>query len=399
MGAPPLLALTATAPPELRDEIASHLFAAQPAQPRTRSIYVADPTRANLWLGVRLLKSEGDRRERLVTLAGALPGQGIIYMRSRRATEEVAAALRAAGIAASAYHAGVENRAAVQERFMRGDVRVIAATIAFGMGVNKADIRFILHGNLPASLEAYVQEVGRAGRDGKPAACLLLATDRELAQATQRTDESTPPALLEGVLQAVVEAVGTQRSGLLAADEVALALGVDDTALRVALSILEEAGLVLRDYDAPRSVSVYLRKAGRSADFARFLAATGLAPGKPVEFAFADLARLTQSAPARLEERLIAWQEAGQISFYPRGRALLVTLRAQPRDAAARLQRLVAARSEAHQKRAEAMVNYARTRTCRQVALAAALGGPPRPPCGACDQCGMPMVDALLRRP
>ncbi|MGL4648782.1 MAG: RecQ family ATP-dependent DNA helicase, partial [Caldilineaceae bacterium] len=313
LGAPPLLALTATAPPALRRQIEAQLFGAGEQQRRPYQVYVADPTRANLWLGVRLLKGDGERRERLVSLAASLPGAGIVYMRSRAQTEDVAAALRAAGVEAAAYHAGLPNRTAVQDRFMQGALRVIVATVAFGMGVNKPDIRFVLHGGLPNSLESYVQEVGRAGRDGNPAVCLLLTTERDLSYAGQSSGQSddAPVALLQGVLQAVTQAVGANRSGLLAIDEVALALGADDTAVRVALSMLEEAGLVSRDYDAPRSVSLYLRKAGRSVDLTRFVQASGVAPGKPAEWPFADLAAATGLAPAQLEEKLLVWQEAG----------------------------------------------------------------------------------------
>jgi ATP-dependent DNA helicase RecQ len=402
LGAPPQLALTATAPPGLRSEIEAHLFgplrAAQPERP-THQLYIADPARANLWLGVRLMRNDAERRERIVQLCGSLPGAGIVYMRSRAQTEEVAAALRAAGVDAAAYHAGLANRSAVQERFMQGEVRVIVATVAFGMGVNKPDIRFILHGGLPNALEAYVQEVGRAGRDGQPALCLLLSTERDLQYATQPATDDLPVALLQGVLQSVREAVGAGRWGLLAMEEVALALGVDETAVRVALSILEEAGLAQRDYDAPKSVALYLRKAGRGSDFTHFLQVSGLAAGKPAEWSFAELAAATHLPPARLEERLLAWQEAGFVSFYPRGRALLVSLRADPRDAAERLQRLATARTLARSRRSEQMVDFVRSRTCRQVTLGDYLGGPPRGPCGFCDRCGVALADALTASP
>ncbi len=396
MGAPPLLALTATAPPALRQEIATHLFGSAEARERPLSVHMADPTRPNLWLGVRQVKSEGDRRERIVSLCTTLPGAGVVYMRSRAQTEEIATALRAAGIEAAAYHAGLANRADVQERFMRDQLRVIVATVAFGMGVNKPNIRFILHGGLPTSLEAYVQEVGRAGRDGKPAVCLLLTTERDLQRAAQAPAEDAPIGLLQGVLEGVTQAVGTQRSGVLATEELALSLGADDTSVRVALSLLEEAGLVQRDYDAPRSLSIYMRKPGRSAEFARFAQTAGAAPGKPAEWKFAELAAALQWPPSKLEERLLAWQEAGHLSYYPRGRSLLVTLRARPRDAAERLQRLANARAHAHRQRHEQMVRFVRSRDCRQVVLAEALGGPARGPCGFCDSCGVALVDALI---
>ncbi len=106
----------------------------------------------------------------------------IVYARSRDACEELAGRLRRGGVKAEHYHAQVPDRAAVQERFMRGETRVLVATVAFGMGVDKADVRAIIHYNLPQSVEAYYQEAGRAGRDGQPARCILLYAAADKAQ-------------------------------------------------------------------------------------------------------------------------------------------------------------------------------------------------------------------------
>ena len=95
-------------------------------------------------------------------------GSGIVYVNSRSKAETIAFALRSAGVRAEAYHAGLSNRGPVQDRFMNDETRVIVATIAFGMGIDKPDIRFIVHFHPSRSVDAYYQEVGRAGRDGKP---------------------------------------------------------------------------------------------------------------------------------------------------------------------------------------------------------------------------------------
>src|SRR5581483_11996935 len=113
--------------------------------------------------------------------ARTLQGAGIIYARSRQRCEEIAGLLQRHGVEARHYHAGLvpEERIRVQDGFLSGRSRVIVATIAFGMGIDKPDIRWVLHYNYPKSLESYVQEVGRAGRDGQESTCILLAGDAD----------------------------------------------------------------------------------------------------------------------------------------------------------------------------------------------------------------------------
>jgi ATP-dependent DNA helicase RecQ len=132
--------------------------------------------------------------ERLVTLVRGHTGQsGIVYCGTRAGTENIAERLRAAGFKAASYHAGMEtrDRAATQEAFLHDRVDIICATIAFGMGVNKPNIRFVVHYDLPKNIESYYQETGRAGRDGDPADCLLLFGPGDLITHERRIDEKT----------------------------------------------------------------------------------------------------------------------------------------------------------------------------------------------------------------
>ncbi|GIV92330.1 MAG: hypothetical protein KatS3mg056_1039 [Chloroflexus sp.] len=115
----------------------------------------------------------------LAELCRKIDGSIIVYARARQTCEDLALELRSAGVAADHYHALHPDRAGVQERFMNGKTRVLVATVAFGMGVDKADIRAVIHYNLPASLEAYYQEAGRAGRDGLPARCILFFSEND----------------------------------------------------------------------------------------------------------------------------------------------------------------------------------------------------------------------------
>jgi ATP-dependent DNA helicase RecQ len=163
----PILAFTATATLRVRTDIVSQLALRNPA------IHVASFNRPNLYYQVRA-KSKQTYAELLTQVRGG--GAGIVYCLSRRRVEELALQLQGDGIRVRPYHAGLDAivRRDNQEAFMRDDIQVIVATIAFGMGINKPDVRWVAHYDLPKTLEGYYQESGRAGRDGDPARCTLF---------------------------------------------------------------------------------------------------------------------------------------------------------------------------------------------------------------------------------
>ena len=174
IGPAPVIAVTATATKAVAQDIMSRLGF------RKENVFVSGFERPNLSYVVRHAENKAAQIMRIIKSVG---GSGIIYVRSRKRTQEIASLLKASGIPADFYHAGLsaQIRAARQNMWKSGEIRVIVATNAFGMGIDKADVRFVVHYDIPESIEAYFQEAGRAGRDGKRSYAVLLGAKSDIA--------------------------------------------------------------------------------------------------------------------------------------------------------------------------------------------------------------------------
>ena len=239
IGRPTILALTATAAPPVRDEIVERLRLRDP------NVLVRGFDRPNIHLAVERVHGEhgAERKERaLLDAIAAAPKPGIVYVATRRQAEELAEALCDHGVTAASYHAGMRGgeRDGVQRRFMDSELEAVVATTAFGMGIDKADVRWVFHSEVSESLDAYYQEIGRAGRDGRPARAVLFYRSEDLGLRRYFAGMGhVEVAEIAQVLDTVRRASGAVEAGALQE-----AVALPETKLATALTRLEDAGAI-----------------------------------------------------------------------------------------------------------------------------------------------------------
>ncbi|MFN2204202.1 MAG: RecQ family ATP-dependent DNA helicase [Caldilineaceae bacterium] len=423
LGSPTALAMTATAPPRIRDEILGYLSyadgdagasAQKAAKPRVLAL---DIFRQNLHLSALRFNSDEEKLSALKAFVLQNDGSGIVYANSRRTCESIAYELRASGVSAEAYHAGLDNRAEIQDRFMSGQTRCIVATVAFGMGIDKSDIRFIVHFHPSRSLASYYQEVGRAGRDGELSQGVLFYSSNDWSNLRRwaKADEYSIE-FLERVVVAVASQLGIDVpfesgnalavaqdhasqldeqlpiSGPIDANRIQAVLDADETSVRVALSILERVGVIARDFDVPDIVEITLMQSGHEAlgrddIFTVLCKGLCLRPGESAVFKVNDIAKYMQWRLQDVEARLLAMEQDGLVTTKFQRRRMLIHLVQKPADLRIRLERLLAHTRVMSERRIDDMISYATAETCRHGMIGAYLGSRPIVSCHVCDNC------------
>ena len=398
LGSPPTVALTATATAHVRSDIARQLRLAN------AQTIITGFDRTNLQYHVVSTRTEQDKDDALVSVLDANAGQAIVYAATRRAVERIAGSLVRADVAAMAYHAGLDDahRHEVQDRFMREDVRVIVATNAFGMGIDKANVRLVVHHAMPGTLEAYYQEAGRAGRDGRPAGVYLLHAFQDRFTHEFFIKSAYPErALVEAVYARLAREADRTGRVREEPEEIASRLRMKTTAREVegALRVLAAAGAYRNDPESGSVVTVRMlatpqrikeelanepmeigllralwRSAGDALESGAVVDLDALPPG------FGGAMGAMPILEGLQDRQFVEWRQTeGGARLAAPGRPLetfRVDWTTLDRRRAAELEKL------------DTMQQYAYTRGCRRAFVLRYFGDPAaRPSCGNCDVC------------
>ena len=402
LGNPQTIALTATATPVVRKDIVDLLKLREP------QVFITGFGRPNLHFEVRSLWSKSTKLKELVEFLEATPGAGIIYGATRKRCEEIAEELTSMKLKrkVKAYHAGLEpdRRRLVQEEFMSGQVPVIVATNAFGMGIDKADLRFVVHFDIPGSLEAYYQEAGRAGRDGDDSHCLLLFNERDRELQEWFIENSYPPRETIELVYNFLRKLDVDPIQL-TQQEVKERLGLDTSGEGVAAceKILEKAGVLERldtrqnmgavrlSSDLPTLVDLVSSDARTQRKVLRTLEKiAGDVRHEYVFFSPAKLEAMTELDNTAIQRALRELQKLEAFDYVPpfRGRAIRMKIRDIP------FAKLEIDFSELNRRKAaelnkvQQVVDFAVSRRCRQLEILDYFGDPHKGTCGGCDNCG-----------
>ena len=287
------LALTATATPYVRSDIIQQLGLNQP------QTFVSGFDRPNLSIEVVHTEREREKIAHIKRLANRIQGSGIIYTSTRKAVEQVGAKLRDAGLSVVMYHAGLSDsiRIKAQDDFMSSRKQMIVATNAFGMGIDKSDIRFVVHYQMPGSIEAYYQEIGRAGRDGLPSTCVLLFNYADKNTHDFFIEGSYPDISIIKRVYASLASTELKRIELSTA-EIALRTGErNEMAVQSALYVLERAGHI-------RRTAPVLNRATRGAQQGRSIVMLDEVPAAQLRIDPRDVSRRGELERRKLREMI-----------------------------------------------------------------------------------------------
>jgi ATP-dependent DNA helicase RecQ len=396
---PPIAALTATATEEVRRDIVRQLGL------RTPRVLVTGFDRRNLIWHVLKAKNDSEKDRMLLKLLKGREGSSIVYASTRKNVDALSSLLNGAGVPCVGYHAGLldRDRKRIQDRFMSGDVRVVVATNAFGMGIDKSDVRIVVHYNMPGNLEAYYQEAGRAGRDGAASDCVLLHAYADRFTHEFFIDVANPQReAVENVLRVLRRDADPRGICLTTSEQIARELKrflKSDKQVGAAVRILEQHGIAkaapatgsgvrLRLLATPERISAEL--AGREGEL-HFLRALWKAGGgekiyRGVEMEWRQLARAAGSGSA--SDLLDSLQQESFLEWRSGAEGVWVIDRATPVNRLPIDWKALDAKRDRDLGKLQKMQIYAYTRDCRRGFVLQYFGdAAAMKRCGACDNC------------
>jgi ATP-dependent DNA helicase RecQ len=398
LGSPPVLALTATATPRVRQDILRSLRMREP------EVVVTSFNRPNLTYRVLSAKEKKDKLPLILEVIRNSGPPGIVYGTTRKECEELAASLKRAGVDAAHYHAGMgaAERSSVQERFMTDELDVVVATIAFGMGVDKPNVRFVIHASVPGSLPGYLQEAGRAGRDGEESECVVLYRGADLGRRKRLvTINAAGAGEAESFFRALSQVSNGGRVNLPAASLGSLG-GLEPDLAGVLLGGLEETGLVSRGYDLWGEVEVRRvdeEPEGLREEISRVHA---VLPGSGT-VSLLELARRAGMRPVVAQTALFKLMADEIVEALPQGSLVDIRLKKESLDGGSRgaIAARLKSRTRAAYDQIRGVENYVSLETCRREHLLRHFGDMQEvAPCAGCDVClGETDGAAVLSKP
>jgi ATP-dependent DNA helicase RecQ len=400
LGGVQTVALTATATPKVRQDIVEVLKLSQPKE------FMSGFARPNLHFGVVSTNGDRDKERELESFLSQDRGSGIIYCATRKRCEAVVELISSKlKLKVGAYHGGLmpEQRRVIQERFMKDELKIVVATNAFGMGIDKPDLRFVVHFNMPGSLEAYYQEAGRAGRDGKLSQCVMLYAFQDRRIQEFFIDNNYPePELIKSVYEFLLEQQDEPIELTLEEMRDRLGLSVSPEAIGSCLQILARTKVLDRlemgggmamvriDSDLPTLVDLLPREAKVRRQVLRTLEQTiGERRGEEVYVHPRWLLQKSGMQREPLNRALRELNKLEAVDYVPpfRGRAVHFRRRdLEFRDLGIDFDNL-RARKQTEYDRLNQVVTYAQAPVCRQTTILRYFGDASAEPCGRCDRC------------
>ena len=409
----PVLALTATATPEVVKDIQLRL------EFKTENVFQKSFKRANL---TYFVVNEEDKNSRMLRIMNRYPGSGIVYVRNRKKTAETAEFLRNNGISADHYHAGLDprDRDRKQQSWMKGETRVMVSTNAFGMGIDKPDVRFVVHIDLPDTLEAYFQEAGRAGRDEQPAVAILLYDNYDVAQL-KRNFTFTFPELdrVREVYRELCQShhieLGTGEGKVFpfSMEEHARAVQMNATQYFNALKLLHNIGVILVSEHLREKSELQFKLNGdqllryqKEKPECEPLITTILRSYTGVFTQFADIderliANRLETTEESVIEQLKALRSEKILSYQPRNNIPLIVFLKDRIDEKYLYfdKKIYDFRKEKAEERLAAVENYVKCdNVCRSQLLLQYFGEWDSTPCGGCDVCRRNQIHSVRNK-